>query len=218
MNRPYQIEGSLLESCSCRAPCPCWIGADPDADSCQGFNAYHVDRGTIDGVDMTGCDFVRVFDIPGNVLVPKSWRQIFVIDAGASKAQVASILAAYKGDLGGPLADLARLVGQTCGVERASIDYAVAEGSGTFKAGDLVNVSVTPYRGAEGTVTTLRDSLMASAPRAPAYIARADRHTVALDRYGFEWAFQGRSAIQSAYATSNDTSAYAEGLGDHNDV
>lgn len=204
MNRPYRIEGSLLESCSCRAPCPCWIGADPDEDSCRGFNAYHIDRGTIDGVDVSGCDFVRVFDIPGNILVPGSWRQTFVIDLRASQAQTAAILAAYAGDLGGPLADLARLVKETCGVERASIEYAVAQGSGAFKAGDLVNVSVTPYRGANGTVTTLRDSLMAGAPRAPAYIARAERHIVSLHEYGFEWTFDGRSAIQSDYKIAND--------------
>lgn len=204
MNKPYQIEGSLLESCSCHAPCPCWIGADPDANFCQGFNAYHIDRGTVDGVDISGCNFVRVFDIPGNVRVPGSWRQIFVMDLQASATQMASILAAYTGDLGGPLADLARLVGETCGVERASIDYAVAQGSGTLKAGDLVDVSVTPYRGANGTVTTLRDSLMAGAPRAPAYIAKAKRHTVSLNRYGFEWTFEGRSAIQSDYKTTND--------------
>jgi hypothetical protein len=204
MDKPYRIEGQLLESCSCRAPCPCWIGADPDGESCQGFNAYHIARGTIDGVDISDCDFVRVFDIPGNINVPGSWRQIFIIDLRASGEQVASILAAYSGELGGPLADLARLVGETCAVERASIDYAIACGSGSFRAGDLVDVSVTPYRGADGTVTTLRDSLMAGAPRAPAYIGKAERHSVSLNAYGFEWAFAGRSAIQSDYRTSHD--------------
>jgi hypothetical protein len=201
--KPYRVVGSLLESCSCRAPCPCWIGADPDANSCQGFNAYHVEHGTIDGVDISGCNFVRVFDIPGNVRVPASWRQVFVLDVRASQEQAAMILAAYTGELGGPLADLARLVGETCGVERASIDYAVVRGSGRFRAGELVNVSVTPYRGADGTVTTLRDSLMAGGPRAPAYIAKAEHHTVSLNGYGLEWTFRGRSAIQSDYETAH---------------
>src|SRR5580692_1322999 len=102
VNRPYRVEGTLLESCSCMAPCPCWIGADPDGGACQAFNAYHIERGSIDGVDVAGCDFIRVLDIPGNVLVPGSWRQVFVIDVGASEEQVAAILAAYTGALGGP--------------------------------------------------------------------------------------------------------------------
>ncbi|HWY89788.1 MAG TPA: DUF1326 domain-containing protein [Solirubrobacteraceae bacterium] len=204
VNKPYNIEGALLESCSCMAPCPCWIGADPDGDSCQAFNAYHIVRGKIDGVDVAGCDFIRVLDIPGNVLVPESWREVFVVDVRSSEEQVAAILAAYTGALGGPLADLARLVRETLGVEYASISYDIVQGSGVLRAGRLVSVDITPFVGADGTVTTLRDSLMASAPRAPAYIARAEHHDVTLDRYGFKWAFKGRSAIHSEYRVTND--------------
>jgi hypothetical protein len=198
-SRPYHIEGELLESCSCMAPCPCWIGDDPDGGSCLAFNAYHIIRGDIDGVDIAGCDFIRVLDIPGNVLVPKSWRQIFVIDTHASDQQAASILSAYTGELGGPLADLARLVKETLGIERAEISYTIGHGAGTLKAGQLISISISPYIGADGTVTTLHDSLMSSVPRAPAYIAKADHHDVSLAKYGFEWAFSGRSAIHSGY-------------------
>jgi hypothetical protein len=204
VSRPYHIEGAVLESCSCRAPCPCWIGADPDGDSCQAFNAYHIVRGAIDGVDVADCDFIRVLDIPGKLLVPASWRQVFVIDARASDEQVASIFAAYTGALGGPLADLAHLIGETLGIERAQISYAVTQGAGSLQADHLVNVVLTPFVGADGTVTTLRDSLMSTLPRAPAYIARAERHEVSLKQYGFEWAFQGRSAIHSEYKVVND--------------
>jgi hypothetical protein len=203
-DRPYRIEGVLLESCSCWAPCPCWLGDDPDNGSCQGFNAYHVDHGFIDGVEVSGLDFVRVFDIAGNIRAPGSWRQVFVIDERASSEQVAAILAAYEGHLGGPLADLARLVAQTLGLERASISYQAVEGAGRVRAGALVNVALAPFLGADGKVTTLVDSLMASVPRAPAYISKATHHRVALEKYGFDWAFAGRSAIQSAYRISHD--------------
>jgi hypothetical protein len=186
------------------APCPCWIGADPDGGSCQAFNAYHIARGSIDGVDVAGCNFIRVLDIPGNVLVPESWRQVFVVDVRATGEQVASILAAYTGALGGPLADLARLVAETLGVERARISYDIERGTGTLRAGRMVSVDVTPFVGADGTVTTLHDSLLASTPRAPAYIARAEYHDVSLGGYGFEWAFKGRSAIHSEYRVAND--------------
>jgi hypothetical protein len=125
------------------------------------------------------------------------------MDQRASAEQASWILAAYSGALGGPLADLALLVGETLGVERAKISYAIAHGAGAVKAGRLVSVSVEPFRGADGAVTTLHDSLMAAMPRAPAYIASARHHDVALAKYGFEWAFQGRSAIQSEYRVAN---------------
>lgn len=204
VSRPYHIEGAILESCSCRAPCPCWIGADPDGDSCQAFNAYHILGGHIDGVKVAGCDFIRVLDIPGKLLASESWRQVFVIDSRASDEQVASIVAAYTGALGGPLADLARLVGETLGVERAEISYGVARGAGALRAGRFVSVTLSPFRGADGTVTTLHDSLMSTLPRAPAYIARAEHHDVSLGKYGLEWAFEGRSAIGSDYRVAND--------------
>jgi hypothetical protein len=192
-----------LESCSCWAPCPCWIGADPDGGSCLGFNAYHIARGVIGDVDVSGCDLVRVFDIRGNARVSGSWREVVVVGNQASDEQAASLLAAYSGALGGPLADLARLVSETLGVEYASISFTVAGGVGSIRAGKLVSVSITPFRGVDGTVTTLHDSLMATVSRAPAYIASAEQHEVALAKYGFEWTFEERSAIQSEYRVVN---------------
>ena len=72
----YELEGTLLEACSCGVLCPCWIGEDPDGGTCNAFNAYHFDHGTIRGVDVSGLNFVRVVHIPGNVLTPASWKQI----------------------------------------------------------------------------------------------------------------------------------------------
>jgi hypothetical protein len=35
----YELEGTLLEACSCGVLCPCWIGEDPDGGACDAFNA-----------------------------------------------------------------------------------------------------------------------------------------------------------------------------------
>ncbi len=31
----YDLEGTLLEACSCGMLCPCWVGADPDGGECN---------------------------------------------------------------------------------------------------------------------------------------------------------------------------------------
>ena len=31
----YDLEGTLLEACSCGVLCPCWVGADPDGGACD---------------------------------------------------------------------------------------------------------------------------------------------------------------------------------------
>lgn len=56
----YDLEGTLLEGCSCLSVCPCWVGEDPDEGRCASFNAYHFDRGTIGGVDVSGLSFIDV--------------------------------------------------------------------------------------------------------------------------------------------------------------
>ena len=50
----YQLEGSLLEVCTCNILCPCWVGEDPDGGICEGVLAWHFDAGAINGVDVSG--------------------------------------------------------------------------------------------------------------------------------------------------------------------
>lgn len=83
-NGGYELDGTLLEACSCGVLCPCWIGADPDGGTCAAFNAYHFDSGNIGGVDVSGLNFIRVVKIPGNVLEPNSWTQVVFVDESAS--------------------------------------------------------------------------------------------------------------------------------------
>ena len=200
METVYDLEGSLLEACSCGVLCPCWVGADPDGGSCSSFNAYRFDRGVIKGTDVSGLSFINVCYIPGNVLAPGSWKVVSFVDDRASDAQHDAILDAYHGRLGGPLADLAGLVGEVLGVERASITHETRDGKGTLRIGDVVSAEMEPFRSPDGqTVTTLRDSLFSTVPGSPAYVARASSHVVELPSYGMQWSFEGRNAIQSDY-------------------
>ena len=195
----YELHGTLLEACSCGVLCPCWIGEDPDQGTCNAFNAYHFDRGTIGGVDVSGLTFVRVVQIPGNVLAPGSWRQVVFIDDSATGEQRQAILDAYDGKLGGPLADLAALIGETVAVHGAPIKHEVIDGKGMLEVGDVVEATMHPFRGPDGTVTTLRDSLFSTVPGTPAYVAVADSHEVNLPQYDMVWSFTGRNAIQADY-------------------
>ena len=75
----YDLEGSLLEVCSCDVLCPCWIGEDPDQGDCVSVLAYHFDRGTIAGQDVSGLSFAAAVHIPGNVLAG-NWRRVLLVD------------------------------------------------------------------------------------------------------------------------------------------
>jgi hypothetical protein len=199
----YELEGTLLEACSCGTLCPCWIGEDPDGGTCDAFNAYHFDRGTITGIDVAGLSIVNVVQIPGNVLTPGSWRVVQFIDERASDEQLQAISDAYLGRLGGPLADLAALIGDDVAVERAPIVHQTVDGRGTLRVADFVEAEMEPFKGPDGTTTTLRDSLFSTVPGSPAYVAKAPIHTVNIPKYGMVWSFTDRNAIQSDYHISH---------------
>ncbi|HEX5078671.1 MAG TPA: DUF1326 domain-containing protein, partial [Geminicoccaceae bacterium] len=118
----YDLEGRLLEVCDCNVLCPCWIGEDPDNGTCQSALAYHIDKGSIDGVDVSGRTCAVAAFIPGNVLAG-NLRVIRYVDDGATPEQEAALLAAFRGEKGGPLADLAQLVGEEVDARRAPITF-----------------------------------------------------------------------------------------------
>lgn len=193
----YQLEGSLLEACSCEVLCPCWIGEDPDHGTCESFIAYHFDSGTIRGVDVSGLSFVTVHRIPGNVLAG-NWRAVWYISEEASDEQFEAVRDAFAGELGGPLADLAGLFGDVLDVKRAPIAHETRHGRGTLRIGDVVSGEMRPYTDPDGSrITTLRDSLFSTVPGSPAYVAKADHLRTELPEYDLVWSYEGRNAIQS---------------------
>ena len=192
----YQFEGTLLEVCSCDTLCPCWIGEDPDQGTCQSVVAYNLNKGTIRGVDVSGLTLVGVVDIPGNIL-EGNWRQLVYIDDSASDEQAEALLDAFSGKLGGPLADLAQLVGDRIGVERVPISHEIVDGAGTLKIGDKVDCSMHPYRGPDGSTTTLNNSIFSTVPGSPAYVAKADHQRIDIPEYNLQWSYEGKNAIQS---------------------
>lgn len=195
----YDLKGTLLEACSCGVLCPCWIGQDPDEGTCDAVNAYHFDQGTIRGIDVSGLSIVNVVQIPGNVLTPGSWRVAQFVDDRATDEQLQAILDAYGGRLGGPLADLAGLIGEVVAVERAPITHETRDGNGVLRVGDVLSAEMEPFKGPDGKTTTLRDSLFSTVPGSPAYVAVAHHHKVNLPQYGMVWSFEERNAIQADY-------------------
>jgi hypothetical protein len=192
----YQLEGTLLEVCSCDVLCPCWIGEDPDQGTCDAVIAYHFDTGRIRGVDVSGLNLVGVAHIPGNIL-EGNWREAIYLDDSASDEQADAILDAFTGKLGGPLADLAELIGEVVAVERAPISHEIVDGAGTLKVGDKIDCQMHPYKGPDGSPTKLVDSVFSTVPGSPAYVSVTDREKVNVPEHGYSWEYEKKNAIQS---------------------
>lgn len=157
----YQLEGRILEVCDCKVLCPCWIGEDPDNGTCDAVVACHVDKGTVDGVDVSGHTVTLLGHIPGNIL-EGNWKAVALVDEEATPEQQETLLNVFTGKLGGPLADFAQLIGEVVAVEQAPITFTVKEGKGTLKIGSgmtpVVEADMASYMGSTEKPTTLQDS------------------------------------------------------------
>lgn len=193
----YDLEGRMLEVCNCMAICPCWVGEDPDNGTCEGVISWHIDKGTIDGTDVSGLTFAVVADIPGNVL-KGNWRVVAYVDEKASDKQQEAILNVWTGKLGGPVADLASLIGEVVAVERVPVTFTVKEGKGSFKLGDAVEAEVEPLKGTTGT-TTLANSVFSSIPGSPAYVGKAPVYRANVPAVGISLDLSGRNSVQGMF-------------------
>lgn len=194
----YKLEGRLLEVCNCEILCPCWIGEDPDNGTCEASVAYHFDKGEIDGVDVSGLTIGFATFIPGNVLAG-NWRVCLFVDENANEEQEKVLLSVYRGEKGGPVADVVKLIGEVVEVRRAPITFEVHQGKGKYTIGDTVYAEMEPYRGPNGKPTRLVESIFTTIPGAPAYVAKASSFKMDCPELGLKVNIQGYNAIQGYF-------------------
>lgn len=194
----YELEGSILEVCDCNILCPCWVGGDPDNGTCKAVIAYHIDKGLIDGIDVSGLSYAQCTFIPGNIL-QGNIRVLAVVDERATPQQQDALVNVWLGKRGGPLAEVAKLIGEVVAIERLPIGYEVKDGKGHLTIGALAEAEMAPLMGATGQPTTLRDSVFSTIPGSPAYVAKADHYRAYVPALDIDVDLQGHNAIQGSF-------------------
>src|SRR5579859_4444307 len=121
----WQVEGTYFENCNCDFACPCTVttfAAPGTEERCQAVLAYHIERGNIDGVDVGGHSVAVVADAPPQ-MTDGNWRVGLLIDDKASKEQADKLAGVFSGQMGGPMAGLAPLIGEVLGIEQKPIEF-----------------------------------------------------------------------------------------------
>jgi hypothetical protein len=194
----YHLEGRLLEVCTCRVLCPCWIGEDADSGTCDSIVAWHMDHGTIDGVDVSGNTIATVCHIPGNIL-KGNWTVAVYLSDSASKEQEEALLKVFTGQAGGPVADIAKLIGTVVSVERAPIGFDVVGGKGTLRIGTDYHAELEPYLGPTGATTTLSETIFSTVPGAPVFVGKAPVYRSKNAAIGIDVNLKNHNALQSTF-------------------
>jgi hypothetical protein len=119
----WSLKGSYVETCSCELMCPCNLSFDHGAtyDFCRATLVFDIRQGEVEGTDISGLRIAVIIDTP-KVMTDGNWRLGVFVDEQATDEQSEKLVQVFSGQLGGPMAGLAPLVGEMLGVERAKID------------------------------------------------------------------------------------------------
>lgn len=143
----WNLAGTYFENCSCDTICPCtWSGLTAKAthDRCKAMLAFHIDRGEIEGVDVSGLTFALVADTPP-VMADGNWKLGVVLDAAANDEQAGVLGRLLSGELGGPPAMLGPLIGEMAGIERAPAEWRQSDGVISVRFGELIDIEVETF-------------------------------------------------------------------------
>ena len=139
----WNLRGSYAETCSCELMCPCNLSFDHGAtyDYCRVTLGFNIREGAVDGTDVAGRKVVLIADTP-KVMTEGNWRVGVYVDDGASDEQLDKLVQVFSGQLGGPMAGLAPLIGEMLGVERAAIDMDDDGLNHSVKVGDTIEFEI----------------------------------------------------------------------------
>ena len=139
----WSLKGSYVETCSCDLICPCNATFDHGAtyDYCRVVLAFSIREGEVDGTDVSGLAVAAIADTP-KVMTDGNWKLGVYIDERASDEQMEKLVGVFSGQLGGPMAALAPLVGEMLGVEKAPIEIVDDGVRHSVRVGDAIDFEI----------------------------------------------------------------------------
>jgi hypothetical protein len=192
----WKLEGTYFETCSCDVVCPCTasFGLPATRDRCRVTLVFHVTDGDVDGTDVSGLTVAAIADTP-QVMSEGDWRLGVFIDSAASDDQASALGGVFGGRLGGPMAALGPLVGESLGVERAPIDVREEGLTHSVRIGDVIDFEiedVVPLGMESGEPARITG--IAHPVGSELTIARATRSSISA--FGIE--YEGRSGFSAS--------------------
>ena len=83
----WELSGQLIEACSCKALCPCYLGpAEPDQGWCSGALTFSIQKGQSEDLDLSGRAVVWLIDLPKDFASGNGTARLYVDDTAKSAA------------------------------------------------------------------------------------------------------------------------------------
>jgi len=139
----WNLRGSYVETCSCELMCPCNLSFDHGAtyDFCRVTLVFNIREGEIDGTPIGGLKVVAIAESP-KIMTQGNWRLGVFVDEKATDLQFDRLVQVFTGQLGGPMAAIAPLVGEVLGVQRAAIEVSDNGLRHSVRVGDVIDFEI----------------------------------------------------------------------------
>jgi len=134
----WNVAGRYMETCNCDFLCPCPTSGLQKSThgNCVFAMAFDVDHGSFEGTTLDGLKFIVVGSTPGN-MIEGGWKVGLIVDQRADEKQSAALASIVSGQSGGPMANIAPLVGEFLGVEPRPIRFEQDGSRWSVAAGSL---------------------------------------------------------------------------------
>lgn len=156
------LEGELIETCSCNVLCPCWFGVQElmkmDKGWCDSALLFRIENGESNGVDLADCSVAYVCCLPGPTLLDGDGTARLYIDEAANEEQRRELEAVFHGQRGGPTEILAGLMSHWLPSEFCGIDIQDDGEQLTAKVGDVGEIRSAVLKNDAGDAMTVQDA------------------------------------------------------------
>jgi hypothetical protein len=102
---------------------------------------FNIREGQVEGTDISGVKVAMIADTP-KVMTEGNWRLGVFVDDRATDQQFEKLVQVFSGQLGGPMAALAPLVGEVLGAERALIEVVDDGLRHSVRVGDAIDFEI----------------------------------------------------------------------------
>ena len=192
----WSLKGSYVETCSCDLICPCNASFAHGAtyDFCRVTLVFSIREGEVDGTRIGGLKVALIADTP-KVMTEGNWRLGVFIDERATDEQLDKLVQVFGGQLGGPMAGLAPLVGEMLGVERAAIEVDDEGVRHSVRVGDVIDFEIediVPF----GVETGEPVRLQGMFHPAGSDLAIAEARRSRINAFGIE--YEGKSGLSTS--------------------
>ena len=204
----WELSGDYFENCNCSVVCPCLVSKNapltsrPTEGVCDVAFIFHIENGKYDGTALDGLNVALAVHAPGP-MTEGNWSVAAYIDQRANDKQTEALGAIFSGAAGGPIAQLAPLIGKNLGVKKAPIAYKI---DGKIRSGEIPGLLSMSVRPLESLLGGEEIWISPGLPANPSKIALAvgrDGSTFTDQDQGQRWDNSGRNGFYAPIKWSN---------------